>query len=178
MNIEISTPPRTIMEVYKMLPEGTLAELINGQIFMSPTPTNLHQRISRKLLIKLSEFVEKRSLGEVFDAPLDIYLDNYKNSVQPDIIFISKDNPSQPLDHIPYHGIPDLLIEILSPSNDDHDLITKKELYEKFGVKEYWIVDPITKEVLVYQLLNHSYFLAGKEIGKISSPLLQLIFEF
>ena len=77
MIVDIVSPPRTIMEVYKMLPEGTLAELINGQIYMSPTPTNLQQRISRKLLIKLSDFVEANDLGEVFNAPLDVYL--YKN---------------------------------------------------------------------------------------------------
>ena len=65
MIVDIVSPPRTIMEVYKMLPEGTLAELINGQIYMSPTPTNLQQRISRKLLIKLSDFVEANDLGEV-----------------------------------------------------------------------------------------------------------------
>ena len=75
MIVDIVSPPRTIMEVYKMLPEGTLAELINGQIYMSPTPTNLQQRISRKLLIKLSDFVEANDLGEVFNAPLDVYLD-------------------------------------------------------------------------------------------------------
>jgi hypothetical protein len=62
------------MEVFKMLPEGTLAELINGQIYMSPTPTNLHQRICRKLEIKLIVFIESNLLGEIFHAPLDIYL--------------------------------------------------------------------------------------------------------
>ena len=73
MNVEISSPPRTIMEVFKMLPEGTLAELINGQIYMSPTPTNLHQRISRKIVIKLSEFVEKNDL-EKFNSHLMMFL--------------------------------------------------------------------------------------------------------
>jgi Uma2 family endonuclease len=151
MIAQIPSPPRTIMEVFKMLPEGTLAELINGQIYMSPTPTNLHQRISRKL---------------------------EANAVQPDIIFISTENASQPLDEVPYQGVPDLLVEILSPSNNKHDLVVKKELYEKFGVKEYWIVEPFSKEVTVYKLQGSSYVLASKEIGKVHSPLLSYQFEF
>jgi Uma2 family endonuclease len=178
MNLDIISPPRTIMEVYKMLPEGTLAELINGQIYMSPTPTNLHQRISRKLLIKLSEFVEKNNLGEVFCAPLDIFLDKTLNAVQPDIIFISKDNVSQPQDKIPYEGIPDLLIEILSPGNNKHDLVTKKDLYEKFGVKEYWIIDPATNQNIVYQLKGKEYSLVAKNMEPLFSPLLNQSFTY
>ena len=178
MIAQIPSPPRTIMEVFKMLPEGTLAELINGQIYMSPTPTNLHQRISRKLEIKLIEFIESNFLGEIFHAPLDIYFDSEANAVQPDIIFISKENASQPLDEVPYKGVPDLLVEILSPSNNKHDLVVKKELYEKFGVKEYWIVEPFSKEVTVYKLQGSSYILASKEIGKVHSPLLSYQFEF
>jgi Uma2 family endonuclease len=178
MIAQIPSPPRTIMEVFKMLPEGTLAELINGQIYMSPTPTNLHQRISRKLEIKLIEFIESNFLGEIFHAPLDIYFDSEANAVQPDIIFISKENASQPLDEVPYKGVPDLLVEILSPSNNKHDLVVKKELYEKFGVKEYWIVEPFSKEVTVYKLQGSSYILASKEIGKVLSPLLNYQFEF
>ena len=178
MNVDIISPPRTIMEVFKMLPEGTLAELINGQIYMSPTPTNLHQRISRKLLIALSDFVESNNLGEVFYAPLDIYFDKTSNAVQPDIIFISRDNTSQPLDKIPYGGVPDLLIEILSPSNNKHDLVTKKDLYEKFGVKEYWIIDPTSKESIVYQLIGKEYKLVAKNTATLFSPLLNQSFTY
>ena len=178
MNVEIAYPPRTIMEVFKMLPEGTLAELINGQIYMSPTPTNLHQRISRRILIKLSEFVEKNQLGEVFCAPLDIYFDNTSNAVQPDIIFISRDNAAQPLDKIPYQGIPDLLVEILSPSNNKHDLVTKKDLYENFGVKEYWIIDPTSKESIVYQLIGKEYKLVARNSATLFSPLLNQAFNY
>ena len=131
MIIEIASPPRTMMDVYKMLPEGTLAEIINGQLFMSPAPTNIHQRTIRKIAIQLSQFIDEHTLGEIFIAPSDVYLDEEANAVQPDLYFISKENNNQPLDEIPYQGIPDLIIEILSPSNDDHDRITKKNLYEK-----------------------------------------------
>jgi Uma2 family endonuclease len=75
MGLEIPSPPRTIMEVYKMLPEGTLAELINGQLYMSPAPNTNHQRVSGKIEYLLRSYVENHSLGEMFHAPYDVYLD-------------------------------------------------------------------------------------------------------
>jgi Uma2 family endonuclease len=178
MIIEIASPPRTIMEVYKMLPEGTLAELVNGQLYMSPAPTNLHQRTSRKIAIQLSQFIDEHTLGEIFYAPSDVYLDEEANAVQPDLYFISKGNDNQPLDEIPYQSVPDLIIEILSPSNNKHDLITKKNLYEKFGVKEYWIVDPTTKETLLYELIKNQFVLKAQPTAKVFSTLLNHLFSF
>lgn len=174
---DIPSPPRTLLEVYQSLPEGTLAELINGQIYMSPSPTNQHQRILKKLLRIIDAFIENDELGELFIAPSDIYLDEDSNAVQPDLYFISTSNPITIDQAKPNYGVPDLVIEILS-SDEKHDKITKKELYEKFGVKEYWIVDPFTKEAFVYQHSNGAYKLAGKSIGKIYSPLFNNEFEF
>ena len=77
----------------------------------------------------------------------------------------------------PNCGVPDLVIEILS-SDEKHDLVTKKNLYEKFGVTEYWIIDPFDKSALVYQLQNKIYQLAGKATGIVYSPLFQHEFEF
>ena len=178
MKIDIPHPPRTIMEVYKMLPEGTLAELINGQIFMSPAPTNQHQRILLSIFRKLDVFISKHDLGVIFIAPSDVFLDEMSNAVQPDIYFVSKQNSMIIRDTEPNEGVPDLIIELLSPGNPKHDMITKKNLYEKVGVKEYWIVDPATKETTVYQLQNNSYQLVGKEVGKAKSILLNHHFEF
>ena len=177
MELEIPSPPRTIMEVYKMLPEGTLAEVINGQLYMSPAPNTNHQRVSGKIEFLLRSYVENHSLGEIFDAPYDVYLDEENNAVQPDIIFVSTQNSYIVKSH-GIVGVPDLIVEFLSPSNNTHDLVTKKELYEKFGVKEYWIIDPATKESLVYQLKNNQYKLEGKQIAALFSPLLNHHFEF
>jgi Uma2 family endonuclease len=178
MIFDIASPPRTIMEVYKMLPEGTLAELINGQIYMSPAPTNRHQRVLKVLLKIVDDFIENQTLGEVLVSPVDIFFDDHQNAVQPDLVFISKDNPNQPLDDEPYRGSPDLLVEILSPSNNKHDLIIKKDLYEKFGVKEYWIIDPTTKESIVYQMVGKEYKLMAKNTATLFSPLLNQSFTF
>ncbi len=172
----LERPPRTIMEVYKMLPQGTLAELIDGIIYMSPSPVTNHQRIVRKLLNKMSDFVEGNNLGEIFVSPFDVYLDEHANAVQPDIVFVSKENESIIKDHI--HGVPDLLIELLSPGNKSHDTVRKKNLYEKFGVKEFWIIDPETKESIGYALEGKVCKEFFRSSGQISSQLLDATFNY
>jgi Uma2 family endonuclease len=172
----ISRPPRTIMEVYRMLPEGTLAELIDGNIYMSPSPITPHQRTIGRLFTRMASFVEENDLGEVFIAPYDVYLDEENNAVQPDIIFVAKKNLSIIRDHI--HGIPDLLVEVLSPGNMNHDTLRKKNLYERFGVKEYWIVDPKTRESIGYHLEDGKYREFFRSIGAIQSELLNNDFKF
>lgn len=168
----IKTPPRTIMEVFKMLPEGTLAEIINGSIFMSPSPTTRHQAILRQLTFGIVDFLKRnKKEGEVFFSPYDVYLDEHANAVQPDIVFVSAENKSI-IKEDAIHGIPDMLLEVLSPSNSDHDLISKKDLYEKFGVPEYWIVNPETKETVGFFLKEGKYRESGRYVGKICSVIL------
>ena len=176
MNATIESPPRTIMEVFKMLPEGTLAELLNGVIYMSPSPVRNHQRFIGKLFSAIDHFVEQHDLGELYVAPFDVYLDEQKNAVQPDLVFIAKENLSIIQEHI--HGVPDLIIEVLSEGNKNHDLKTKKELYEKFGVKEYWIVDPSSRQAMGYFFSRGKYEAPILLEGKIDSRLLNHSFEF
>jgi Uma2 family endonuclease len=171
-------PPRTIMEVFKMLPEGTLAEVIENTLYMSPTPTGQHQRISRLLLEKISMFVTNERIGEVFAAPLDVFLDEVANAVQPDIFFIHQDNIRIFDPNGPVIGVPDLIIEILFPGNSKHDKVRKKDLYEKFGVKEYWIVDPNSKKTIGYSLENSKFKDIGEFEGELRSILLNQSFIF
>ncbi len=171
-------PPRTLMEVFKMLPEGTLAEIINNQLYMSPSPIGRHQRILRELAFSINEFVKLLELGEIFFAPFDVFLDEEENAVQPDLIFVSSANALIIDDDGVIHGIPDLLIEILSPGNPEHDTITKKELYERFGVKEYWIIDPATKSTVGYRLEGEVYKKVTSTSGKIDSVILAHSFSF
>lgn len=175
---KVGFPPRTVMEVFKMLPEGTLAEVIENTLYMSPTPIKEHQRILRKLSTQLDLFVTEKNLGEIFYGPFDVFLDENSNAVQPDLLFISNEN-SHIIDAFQtVHGVPDLIIEVLSPGNKQHDTVTKKDLYEKFGVKEYWIVDPETKSATGYLLKNRRYISLGEFVGNINSPLLQQTFSF
>lgn len=172
----ISRPPRNIMEVYKSLPEGTLAELINGVIYMSPSPVRPHQRIVTMLSARMALFVEDNSFGEVYVAPFDVYLDEHSNAVQPDIVFVALENLSIIEGHI--HGVPDLVVEVLSEGNKSHDLVKKKELYQRFGIKEYWIIDAETKEAVGFEHSRGKYLEFARNIGKVSSRLLQQTFEF
>jgi Uma2 family endonuclease len=175
--VKILTPPRTIMEVFKMLPEGTLAELINGTLYMSPAPTKTHQRLIKSIAFAIASHVEPKRLGEVFIAPYDVYLDESENAVQPDLVFILESNSSIAKEN-GVHGIPDMLIEILSTGNSKHDKTIKKDLYEKFGVKEYWIINPATKEALGYTLKEGVYSEIGLYTAKINSLLLKSDFIF
>ena len=178
MRKEIITPPRTIMEVFKMLPEGTLAEVIENTLYMSPTPSTKHQRLVTLLLTQIHKYVSENSLGEVFPAPLDVFLDEHSNAVQPDILFISNQKISILDNNGAIRGAPDFIIEILSPGSIKHDQVTKKNLYEKSGVKEHWIVDPDNKKATGFLLKNSMYELISEAEGKIASMLLGTSFSF
>lgn len=148
-------------------------EIINGELIMTPAPKIIHQDISRNIEIELALFVRKHKLGKVYYAPCDIVLSN-ENVVQPDILFISKEN----MDIITednIQGAPDIVIEILSPSTGYYDLVAKKDIYETFGVKEYWIVDPKKQWVEIYIMKEKKYNLHRRadKTGKIQSHLLK-----
>lgn len=178
MEITIERPPRTMMEVYEMLPEGTLAELIDNQIYMSPAPNTNHFTTAKKISKILDKLIEETGQGLVFYAPYDVYFDGSQNAVQPDIFIVLKSNTSKIEPHGNFIGVPDLIVEILSAGNRSHDLVKKKDLYQKFGVKEYWIVDPDTKLVIGFSLSSNLYKKISEEIGKIKSPLLNSEFTF
>lgn len=111
-----------------------------------------------------------KAIGETFLAPFDVFLDEYANAVQPDIVFISKQNSTIVRDDA-IHGLPHLIIEITS-SNARHDTIRKKNLYERFGVHEYGIVSSGTKESEGFFLENGTYHSLGSFTGKIRSVIL------
>ncbi len=176
--MQIESPPRTMMEVFKSLPEGTLAELIDNVLYMSPSPIYRHQKVLLDIAFQIRQILNSKQSGNLAVAPFDVYLDESSNAVQPDIVVVLQENMGilNEAGHI--HGVPDLLVEILSPGNSDHDLVRKKALYEKFGVKEYWIVDPESSLVKVFVLDSGSYQLKSEETKRISSPLLGTSFKF
>lgn len=155
------------------LPIESRFEIIDSELYdMSPTPNTEHQRTSRKLEILFIQFVEQNQLGEIFHAPFDVILDK-KNVVQPDILFIAKDN-LKVITKKCIEGVPDLVVEIISPSSFYRDQVEKKELYERFGVKEYWIIEPANKVIQIFTLQENKYMLHAfvAEEGKVTSTLL------
>ena len=164
------------MEVYRILPEGTRAELINDTLYMSPAPTTKHQKVIFTLAGQFYAYINEKKNGEVLISPVDVFL-NEKNAVQPDIAFIANENISI-IKEDGIYGAPDLIIEILSPGTESFDKKTKRDRYEKAGVKEYWIVDPKTKECSGFGLNKKKFAPIKKEKGKLTSPLLKHTFKF
>lgn len=165
-----------MMEVYRGLPEGTQAELIDATIYISTSRVRAHQRTVAILSSRMILYAEEKKIGEVYTAPFDVYLDEHANAVQPDIVFVSAAKLSIIDRYI--HGVPDLIVEVLSDGNEDHDRIRKKALYERFGVSEYWIIDAAIKNVTGYFYQNGKYDEAVTGTGKIASRVLNNTFEF
>ncbi len=172
----LAHPPKTLLEVYQLLPEGTLCQLICNQLIMSPSPSENHQKVLDKMYRLLGNFVEEEGLGVTRVAPYDVHFD-MENVFQPDIIFISSAN-SNYIQQDGLHHAPDLVIEILSPSTGKYDQVDKKIIYERYGVKEYWLIDPFTKEVTGYQLLDDGFAQLESSAGRMYSQLLQKEFNF
>ncbi len=145
---------------YQLLEEGAPFQLIDGELIISPTP--YHQLLSKRIFKVIDAFLEKHHIeGTFLYAPLDIYLDN-ENVFQPDLVYISGQLESELVkDRISV--APDLIIEILSPSTAYYDLRQKKDFYERYGVKEYLIIDPLSKSAEVYILKNEEFTLYQKE---------------
>ena len=148
MALTVMDKKRYTYKDYLETPEDERYELIEGDLLMAPAPIPNHQRISGRLDFALRLFVIEKELGEVFYAPCDVYLDA-ENVVQPDILFISKERLNI-IGEKNIQGAPDLVIEIISESTAYRDLVQKKRLYARFGVKEYWIMIPGERSVEVY----------------------------
>ncbi|MCF0054451.1 Uma2 family endonuclease [Dyadobacter sp. CY356] len=162
--------------IYKeeaFLQDWDLTQIINGKEVMFPSPKIRHQKISKKLHKIIENFVERGDHGEIYYAPLDVIFEENINRVQPDLIFISKENLEIAGDDW-IRGVPELLVEIVSKSSYHLDTIEKKELYERFGVKEYWIVFPEYETIEIYFLKNGQFELFSNASGSqvIESRLL------
>lgn len=138
-------------EDYYNLPEDVRAELINGQFYDMSAPSRIHQEILMELSATIRNYIKSKSGScRVYPAPFAVkLLNDKKNIVEPDISVIC--DPDKLTDK-GCNGAPDWIIEIVSPSNPSHDYITKLSLYHEAGVREYWIVDPKSKYIHVYNM--------------------------
>ena len=169
--------PKTALDVFRLLPEGTLCEVIDNILYMSPAPKYTHQRLIGLLFKQIDAFTTGHNLGEVFFAPVDVYFKELASAVQPDLLYVANENRGI-MHHDGYiYGAPDIVIEVLS-SDRKRDLVLKKGLYERAGVKEYFIVDPVTRKMKLYSLKEGSYQLVYYETGLFKSHLLNLEFVF
>jgi len=147
-------------EDYRELPnDQKIYQVIGGKLLMVPAPSTRHQNVSRNLEFIIWSFVKDHDLGVVYYAPIDMVFSSV-DIVQPDIVLITRNR----LAIVKVKGIfgaPDWVIEIVSPSTSKIDIKLKKDLYERFGVREYWIVYPEDERVEVYLLEGGNYKLRG-----------------
>ena len=138
----------TTKDIYS-LPEGTRAELIDGQIYYMAPPSRRHQQIAGKLFAAISNYIDSKGGScEPYIAPFSVFLnEDDRNYVEPDISVICDPNK---LTDKGCTGAPDWIIEIVSPSSRRMDYFAKLFKYRTAGVREYWIVDPIKNLILVY----------------------------
>lgn len=130
---------RLTYDDYCRLPAGPRYELVEGELRLVPSPSVKHQEVSKRLAVALVEGAEMRNLGRVFAAPLDVVLNEY-NVAQPDLLFITKAREGI-ITEANVQGAPDLVVEIISPSTAEWDRVIKRQLYERYGVRELWLVD-------------------------------------
>lgn len=156
---EALTRRRATAEEFWALPESVLhVEYVNGEIVMAPAPTHFHQRVTRGIFLALYAFARREALGEIFFSPFDIILPS-GDVVQPDVFFVAAQEYRRVSSSPRLRVVPALIVEILSPGSVTHDTLTKRELYEQNGVREYWIVDVEKTEIAQLVLRRKRYVL-------------------
>jgi Uma2 family endonuclease len=164
--------PKLTVRDYLALPEdGQRYELIEGELYMQPAPNEFHQFASHRLTLLLGNHLEESQEGILFAAPFDVFLEEL-TVVQPDLLVVTHEHDD--LIDGGLQGTPDLVVEILSPSNATHDLVRKRALYREHEVPEIWIVDPVAKTIVVDRLGEGGY---GPEVlhklgDTLTTPLL------
>jgi len=159
---------------YLRLPDdGNRYEIIGGVLYVANAPTPEHQYTVTELIFYLRQYVSVHKLGIVFTAPIEVHLTETTKPVQPDVLFVTKEQQPPPGQGF-IQGAPALIVEVVSPTSIRRDRKTKFDVYEEAGVAEYWIVDPRTRSVEVYTWSNGEYALFGQFIEKelVQSQLL------
>jgi Uma2 family endonuclease len=156
-----------------LLPEdGLRHEIIDGEHYVNASPIPRHQRVSYRLVLAIGNYLEEHPLGELFFAPLDIVF-SQNDVVEPDLLYISNER-REIITRKNIQGSPDLLIEILSASNRKYDEVTKRALYERTGVDEYWIVDPVADAIRIFRRNAAGRYKRAAELSgsdTLTSPL-------
>ena len=141
--------PRKTKRDYRTLPDDVRAELVDGELYVTPAPSFAHQDVVGRLYRLLCALVDERDLGRVGLSPLDVHLPS-GDVVQPDLLFVATANEGICREWV--HGAPDLVVEVVSPTHPERDRFVKRRLYARSGIPEYWIVDPTERSGEVLRL--------------------------
>lgn len=164
--------PTLSYEHLRQLPEdGNRYEILEGKLAVTPSPTEVHQRVVGNLHSVLHE-AQRRGFGRVYLAPFDVVLHEVEAVVEPDLLFISKERLAIVTDAA-VRGAPDLVVEVLSPATRDRDLGVKLRQYARHGIRWYWVIDPDRRELRVFA--RHRGAFEEKDVlrpgAKLSSAL-------
>ncbi len=167
---------RLTWDDYVHFPEdGKRHELIDGEHFVTPAPTRTHQTIVMNLGGHLWQYLRQHPLGSVFNVSLDVILSEH-DVVQPDLLYSSREREATFEPSRWVKGAPNLVVEVASPSTRRRDETLKRHLYERYGVDEYWLVDPEAETILVLRLAGDTYReavrLSAESGDGLTTPLL------
>ncbi|MBI2836027.1 MAG: Uma2 family endonuclease [Acidobacteria bacterium] len=153
-----ATPPSvkfTYEDFVNFPNDGKRHEIIDGEHCVTPSPNTKHQAVSITLAAMLWTYLKDHPIGSVFAAPFDVVFSDL-DVVEPDLLYISRERGRILTDqHV--RGAPDLVVEILSPGTRKTDVTVKRKLYERFGVHEYWIVDPELDAIEIHRRVNEAF---------------------
>ena len=154
--------------------DGKRHEIIDGKHYVTPSPNTKHQTVSSNLHGMLWTYLRQRPIGRIFAAPFDVVLSDL-DVVEPDLLYVSRER-FHVLTGQHVRGVPDLVVEILSPGTRKTDEVTKRKLYDRSGVQEYWIVDPELDVMKIYRrandVLTRVSELSAERSDLLTSPLL------
>lgn len=166
------------MEIYQNLPDGTRAELIEYIIYLLSDPGPVHGQVLGSIHQDIVNACGHSGFGKVMTWPCTFFLDETSHAIRPDIAVTLNSNPGRIVSDMHFRGVPDFVVEVLSPVNKKHDIVKKKSVYQRFGVKEYWIIDPESKIAQCYALRIGQLQMLAEHTGLIKSELLGLEFPF
>jgi Uma2 family endonuclease len=167
----------TYDDLQRLPDDGNRYEIIDGELFVSPSPNTAHQGALKHLFVLLYHALEETGLAKVYTAPLDVILSRTR-VVEPDILVVRTERASV-IRERGIEGSVDLAVEVLSPSSIRTDRVIKRELYAAVGVPEYWIVDPLVKTIDVHALVDGELRLVRSHGAgeRVQSATFDLAFE-
>lgn len=160
----------TYDDLLAMPEDNVIREIFDGELFVSPSPFLKHERAVRRLVVAIDNYLTKNPIGEVFVAPFDIVF-AIDNVCEPDVFFVSNERSSI---LTPKHvrGVPDFVIEVISEFNRRNDEVRKMEIYDRFGVDEYWIADPDVGSIRIYRRKKKALALVAVTSDVATTPIL------
>jgi Uma2 family endonuclease len=162
--------PKTYEDYLATPDDGRKYELIDGKIVVSAAPTIDHQRMVGRLALLLADIADANEGDEAFIGPVAVSLD-LANTLEPDVVYRTHDGASV-VEARRIHGVPELVIEVISPGGAARDQVRKRAIYESAGVPEYWIVDPSRKTVLALRLRDGRYREIAPDGSRLASDIL------